>query len=86
MIFDSLKEYREMKPGLSRIKKFLKENGDPQKSFKCVHIAGTNGKGSTARLIADILKENGISAGLYTSPHLTVIQLEIGRASCRERV
>ncbi len=73
MIFDSLKEYREMKPGLSRIKKFLKENGDPQKSFKCVHIAGTNGKGSTARLIADILKENGISAGLYTSPHLTVI-------------
>ncbi len=70
MFFSSLKEYEGMKPGLSRIKKFLKAAGNPQDEFKSVHIAGTNGKGSTASFISGILTGNGYKTGLYTSPHL----------------
>ncbi len=44
--------------------------GDPHKSFKSIHIAGTNGKGSTSHMIASILQEAGYKVGLYTSPHL----------------
>ncbi|MDR2860592.1 MAG: bifunctional folylpolyglutamate synthase/dihydrofolate synthase [Elusimicrobiota bacterium] len=65
-----MKEYEGMKPGLSRIKKFLQSVGNPQDSFKCVQIAGTNGKGSTAVFLSSILKEHGYKTGLYTSPHL----------------
>ncbi|MEI6883831.1 MAG: folylpolyglutamate synthase/dihydrofolate synthase family protein [Bacteroidota bacterium] len=44
--------------------------GDPQKNFKCIHITGTNGKGSVAHMLASILQQKGLRAGLYTSPHL----------------
>ena len=44
--------------------------GNPYKNFKSVHIAGTNGKGSTSHMIASILQESGYKTGLYTSPHL----------------
>ncbi|MEQ9287060.1 MAG: folylpolyglutamate synthase/dihydrofolate synthase family protein [Cyclobacteriaceae bacterium] len=44
--------------------------GDPHKDFKSVHIAGTNGKGSSAHALASILQEAGYKTGLYTSPHL----------------
>jgi len=44
--------------------------GNPQHKFKSVHIAGTNGKGSSAHMIASILQEAGYKTGLYTSPHL----------------
>ena len=44
--------------------------GNPQDDFKSIHIAGTNGKGSTAHFIASILQESGFKTGLYTSPHL----------------
>ena len=44
--------------------------GNPYKNFKSVHIAGTNGKGSTSHMIASILQEAGYKTGLYTSPHL----------------
>jgi len=43
---------------------------NPHKKFKSIHIAGTNGKGSTAHMIASILQEGGFKTGLYTSPHL----------------
>ncbi|MDR3244409.1 MAG: bifunctional folylpolyglutamate synthase/dihydrofolate synthase, partial [Elusimicrobiota bacterium] len=65
-----LREYEDMKPGLSRIRNLLKALGNPQKTLKYIHIAGTNGKGSTAYYIAEILKENGYKTALYTSPHL----------------
>jgi dihydrofolate synthase/folylpolyglutamate synthase len=68
--FENLKEYEGMKPGLSRIKKFLKELDNPQDSLKVVHIAGTNGKGSTAVFISNILIAAGYRTALYTSPHL----------------
>ena len=44
--------------------------GNPQNRFKCIHIAGTNGKGSVSNMLAAILTENGYKTGLYTSPHL----------------
>lgn len=59
-----------IKLGLSNTFKLLHMLGNPQRCFHSVHIAGTNGKGSTAAFIASILKESGISVGLYTSPHL----------------
>jgi dihydrofolate synthase/folylpolyglutamate synthase len=44
--------------------------GDPQKKFKSVHIAGTNGKGSVSHMLAAVLQTSGYKTGLYTSPHL----------------
>lgn len=58
------------KPGLSRIKKLLSLLGNPQRELSCVHIAGTNGKGSTATMIATALKLSGKKVGLYTSPYI----------------
>ncbi|KAB2909619.1 MAG: bifunctional folylpolyglutamate synthase/dihydrofolate synthase [Ignavibacteriales bacterium] len=60
---------RGVKFGLENTIKFLKTIGDPQDSLKCIHIAGTNGKGSTASFIASVLTEAGFKTGLYTSPH-----------------
>ena len=58
------------KPGLDRIKTFLTSLKNPEKKFKSIHLAGTNGKGSTAHLISSILQESGYNVGLFTSPHL----------------
>jgi len=56
--------------GLERVQKILEALGNPQLDFSSIHIAGTNGKGSTAAMTASILKEAGYTVGLYTSPHL----------------
>ena len=58
------------KPGFDRINKLLNLLKSPQKEFKSIHVAGTNGKGSTAHLISSILQESGYNVGLFTSPHL----------------
>lgn len=58
-----------IKLGLDNISGFLKIIGNPQKSLKTFHIAGSNGKGSTAAFMASILHELGFEVGLYTSPH-----------------
>ena len=58
------------RPGLSRVSELLNKLGDPQKEMKFVHIAGTNGKGSTAACIASILRCAGYTTGLYTSPYI----------------
>ncbi len=58
-----------IKLGLDNIQKFLDKIGNPQKKLKSIHVAGSNGKGSTASFIASILMENGSKVGLYTSPH-----------------
>jgi dihydrofolate synthase / folylpolyglutamate synthase len=44
--------------------------GNPQNKFKCIHVGGTNGKGSSSHMLASILQEAGYTTGLYTSPHL----------------
>ena len=59
-----------IKLGLDTISEILTNLGSPEKRFKSIHIAGTNGKGSIASYIASILKEAGFKVGLYTSPHL----------------
>jgi len=58
-----------IKLGLQNTTNFLEHLGNPQKSLKTIHIAGSNGKGSTASFIASILQESGYKTGLYTSPH-----------------
>ena len=58
------------KPGLSRTRELLKRVGDPHQKLKYVHITGTNGKGSTAAMVASVLAQAGLTVGLYTSPHL----------------
>lgn len=63
-------EYRGIKPGLSRIRGVLEKTGMPHEKFPCIHIAGTNGKGSTAAFVSWILETAGYRTGLYTSPHL----------------
>ena len=58
------------KEGLSTTIKFDNHLGNPHKKFLTIHIAGTNGKGSTSHTLAAILQESGYKVGLYTSPHL----------------
>ena len=58
-----------MKLGLDNIKNFLDHIGNPQDRLKVIHVAGSNGKGSTAAFLSSILQELGNKAGLYTSPH-----------------
>jgi dihydrofolate synthase/folylpolyglutamate synthase len=62
-----------IKLGLENVTRLLGRLGDPQKSFPSVQIAGTNGKGSTAAMLASILRAAGLRAGLYTSPHLVSV-------------
>lgn len=58
-------------PGLSRMDTLLQILGNPHKNIKCVHVAGTNGKGSTSTAISNVLIEAGYNVGLYTSPYVT---------------
>ena len=58
------------KPGLKKMKDFMTYLGNPDKNFNSIHVAGTNGKGSTAHMITSVLMEAGCKVGLYTSPHL----------------
>lgn len=58
------------KADLNNIKDLCKALGNPHKTFKTVHVAGTNGKGSTSHLLASALQEAGLQTGLFTSPHL----------------
>src|SRR6516165_5606643 len=55
---------------LERMRALAHVLGDPQHAYPVIHLTGTNGKGSTARMIATLLREAGLSVGLYTSPHL----------------
>ena len=58
------------KTDLSNTRKLAKYLNHPEKGFKSIHVAGTNGKGSTCHILASILQEAGYKIGLYTSPHL----------------
>jgi len=59
-----------IKADLTNIRKLCTAFGDPQLAFKTIHIAGTNGKGSTSHMLAAILQQSGYKTGLYTSPHI----------------
>ena len=59
-----------IKVGLDHTTELLKRCGNPQNNFHSIHIAGTNGKGSTSCMVASILISAGYKVGLYSSPHL----------------
>ena len=59
-----------IKLGLETMRRLAENLGSPQQNLKFIHIAGTNGKGSTAAMLEAILREAGYHVGLYTSPHL----------------
>ncbi|MBR2344087.1 MAG: bifunctional folylpolyglutamate synthase/dihydrofolate synthase [Clostridia bacterium] len=58
------------KPGLERIRALCSALGNPERDLKFIHIAGTNGKGSTSSMLASVLTEAGYRVGLYTSPYI----------------
>lgn len=58
------------KPGLDNIIRLCDFFGNPQEKIKCIHIGGTNGKGSSSNMLASVLQESGYKTGLYNSPHL----------------
>lgn len=58
------------KPGLDNMVRFLEVLGNPHKEFRCVHVAGTNGKGSVCNMLASAFAATGCKTGLYTSPHI----------------
>ena len=62
-----------MRPGLDAIRGTCAALGDPQKSFKAIHVAGTNGKGAVCAMLDAALRANGLRVGRYTSPHLVKI-------------
>ncbi len=74
-LFNSVSSFQQVgasayKPGLERVESFCRSVGNPQRNFLAVHVAGTNGKGSTSHMIASVLQSAGYRVGLYTSPHL----------------
>ncbi|QUW22509.1 bifunctional folylpolyglutamate synthase/dihydrofolate synthase [Sporosarcina sp. Marseille-Q4063] len=81
-----MKEYKErwginsddaIKPGLEAIQKALQVIGNPEKTLKIIHVTGTNGKGSTIAFMESILKENGYSTGVFSSPAIFDIHDQI---------
>ena len=73
----SPQQARVMKFDLANIRALAEGMGNPQRAMPCAHIAGTNGKGSTAAMLESILRRAGIRTGLYTSPHLERINERI---------
>jgi len=74
-LFNQLANYQKIgakayKPGLESITELLTELNNPHHNLKTIHLAGTNGKGSTSHILASILIENGYKVGLFTSPHI----------------
>ena len=63
--------------GLERMTSLMHELGDPQDELKCIHVAGTNGKGSVCKYIYEVLEAQGYRTGLYTSPFLEVFNERI---------
>jgi dihydrofolate synthase/folylpolyglutamate synthase len=63
-----------IRPGLSRIRALLRELKQPERAYRSIIVAGTNGKGSTAAMIESIVRASGVRTGFYTSPHLLDIR------------
>ena len=61
---------RGSKYGIDRMIRFSEELGHPERGFPCIHVAGTNGKGSTCAMLEQVFRDQGVRTGLSTSPHL----------------
>ncbi|MBN8706575.1 MAG: bifunctional folylpolyglutamate synthase/dihydrofolate synthase [Bacteroidetes bacterium] len=66
-----------IKPGLDNMIALMNEEGNPHLTYPVIHVAGTNGKGSTSSFIASIFQEHGLKTGIYTSPHLVYLSERI---------
>lgn len=64
----------KIQPSLDRVRRALDLMGNPQESFRVIHITGTNGKTSTARMVEALLRERGLRTGRFTSPHLSNVR------------
>jgi len=71
---------------LERTARLAELLGDPHRAFPVIHITGTNGKGTVARMITGLLEASGLSVGTYTSPHLEVINEHHPRVDGLKRV
>ena len=67
----------DFEPTLDRVRDVCALLGDPQHAFKVVHLTGTNGKTSTARMVESLVREHGLRTGLFTSPHLSTVRERI---------
>ena len=63
-------DWKGSRLGLERMRELMHRLGNPQDSLKFIHVAGTNGKGSTSTMLASLLTAAGYKTGIYTSPHL----------------
>ena len=77
--FEQQSPTKEGAPSLDRVRALAAAMGDPQASAPSIHVTGTNGKGSTARMITALLGAHGLSVGLHTSPDLERINERISR-------
>ncbi|MBK5277118.1 MAG: bifunctional folylpolyglutamate synthase/dihydrofolate synthase [Desulfuromonadales bacterium] len=78
-----------IRPGVERVRLLLDRLGNPEQSFRTVHIVGTNGKGSTSAFLASILTAGGLRTALFTSPHLVSFSERLridGREISQERL
>ncbi len=71
-----------IKLGLETMRILLDRIGNPHRSLRVLHIGGTNGKGSTAAMVASVLQHSGRCVGLYTSPHLVEFRERIRVNGC----
>ena len=69
-------------PGLSRIEELCRRMGNPEKDLRCIHIGGTNGKGSTAAYLTAVLRAAGYRVGTFTSPYVRTFNERIA-IDCR---
>ncbi|PYF99943.1 dihydrofolate synthase / folylpolyglutamate synthase [Georgenia satyanarayanai] len=67
----------DVQPSLDRVREVLDLLGEPQRAYPVIHIAGTNGKTSTARVVERLLRERGLRTGRFTSPHLSTVRERI---------
>lgn len=67
----------DVQPSLERVRQVCELLGDPQRAYPVIHIAGTNGKTSTARIAERLLREHGLRTGRFTSPHLSTVRERI---------
>ena len=67
----------DVQPSLERVAQVCELLGDPQRAYPVIHIAGTNGKTSTARIVERLLREKGLRTGRFTSPHLSTVRERI---------
>ena len=72
-----LRRFSAIEMKLERMQKLMKALGNPQNSVRCVHVAGTNGKGSVSHMVDTMMRGVGYTVGRYTSPHLTDVRERI---------